>query len=407
MEYDLSRGLRALSNEPTVPAEVVPLGAVVARARRARTLRLTGIATGSAAAVVALALAVQAAPFRDTATPPAGPTPTATAAPTTTPTTTPTPTPTPTPTSEPPVVAARPLVGLTWDGRLLLRLLDPGTGEVRSEVAPDIGLPAGRTLAVTPDGTAAFVTAAPVDRGWDSLLYRVSLADGSAQQVADGWDPAVSPDGRTLAFVGPQPGDESETLFAVHLLDLATGAVRYLTGEQYCGCELLPGEPTWSPDGRQLAVGLGYPDSEYSVDLAVVDVTGAGAAGPPQLLDAPAAGPDGRARYRASPAYLPDGRLATLLMTDEPAVDGLGEDVPVPVGVELLDPDSGAVTGTVALPELERTARVGLSTVGDRVVLVVHDVGDDGAAYAPQGTYVQDGAGGFRLVGTGFEAAAG
>jgi acylaminoacyl-peptidase len=111
---------------------------------------------------------------------------------------------------------------------------------------------------ISPDGRTVFFSVRLAGKGepWstDFDIYRVP-ADGSAAPqdlTADNkaWDasPAVSPNGRTLAYRAMRrPGFEADR-FTVWTIDLATGAKRELTG----GWDRSPGAVEWSPDGRYL-----------------------------------------------------------------------------------------------------------------------------------------------------------
>ncbi|HEX8570359.1 MAG TPA: S9 family peptidase, partial [Caulobacteraceae bacterium] len=147
-------------------------------------------------------------------------------------------------------------------------------------------------------------------------LWRVSLAEGSRPRniTADNpaWDaaPAVSPDGRQLAWLAMRrPGFEADR-FHVMVRDLATGRTREIAPQW----DRSPHKVQWSPDGRTL-----YADAQdigqtrlFAIDVAsgrVTPLTGegrvvnfdVGAGGvvysfddldsPAQLV---AAGPDGR-----------------------------------------------------------------------------------------------------------------
>ena len=91
--------------------------------------------------------------------------------------------------------------------------------------------------------------------------------DGSnAQQIGkdDGWDPAVSPDGKQILFTSRRKGDG----FRVYVMDLDGRNTRELTtnanpiGYVY---------PSWSPDGRKIA----FTDSTGGgLEIFVVDADG-------------------------------------------------------------------------------------------------------------------------------------
>lgn len=106
-------------------------------------------------------------------------------------------------------------------------------------------LPDGRALVVTSNRNA----------GWeydllDSELYRVDLATGKATALTDrdGADaePALSPDGRHLAYVGFDDRKLASHDSRLYLLDLESGESRLLTGS----LDRSVGSPAWDARGR-------------------------------------------------------------------------------------------------------------------------------------------------------------
>ena len=101
--------------------------------------------------------------------------------------------------------------------------------------------------------------------------------DGRSQQLTQlqrmAWDPAVSPDGRWLAFAGQCGGDN---LGKICLQEMASGRVSVLfSGEHSAEA------PRWSADGRQLLFRMKANDREMKVGRLAVD---AGVAGPVEWL---------------------------------------------------------------------------------------------------------------------------
>ena len=76
---------------------------------------------------------------------------------------------------------------------------------------------------------------------------------------------AWSPDGRSLAFVSARSGD-----FEIHVMDIATGAVKQLTDSTAVGGYATG--PAWSPDGRQIAYQMSLPGQGRHIYL--MDATG-------------------------------------------------------------------------------------------------------------------------------------
>lgn len=90
-----------------------------------------------------------------------------------------------------------PLV-VVWTGSFRIEVLSPRTGRVLRTLAAGAGLYRGLpTVAVSATGMVYFDTAR---RGQEQVMS-VPLAGGPVTTVAAGRDPAVSPDGRMLAYV--------------------------------------------------------------------------------------------------------------------------------------------------------------------------------------------------------------
>lgn len=118
----------------------------------------------------------------------------------------------------------------------------------------------GEEIAFAPDGRTVFFALREAGR-IEPLSTNLDIfsvpSDGSAPPsnltaANDATDslPAVSPDGRTLAYAAmARPGYESDRM-VIHLRDLATGAVRPLTQ----AWDRSPGSIAWSRDGRSLLV---------------------------------------------------------------------------------------------------------------------------------------------------------
>jgi dipeptidyl aminopeptidase/acylaminoacyl peptidase len=165
-------------------------------------------------------------------------------------------------------------------------------------------------LAWAPDSQSVFFVLRKADarepRSTNLDVYRVKL-DGSApvnlteaNQATDTL-PAVSPDGRTLAYVAmKRPGYESDRQ-VLQLRDLATGKTRALTENWDRSVASI----AWAPDGKSLLVTAGDTLEEpiFRVDVAsgkVTRLTGDGNNGNVHPL------PDGSILYTSNSVRAPD-----------------------------------------------------------------------------------------------------
>ena len=155
-------------------------------------------------------------------------------------------------TAEPtrPPASAAPAEVVVWE-HFRLDVLASVSGHVIRTLATDVaefrGLP---SLSVAPSGTVfydnhAYIGPSPTDR-----IYRVPVSGGAPSYIADGRTPAVSPDGRFLAYVTNDPFNATVVNEAITIEDLRTHATRSWTDT---APEADLWALSWSPDSRLLS----------------------------------------------------------------------------------------------------------------------------------------------------------
>ena len=177
------------------------------------------------------------------------------------------------------------------------QLTDPWIEDWQDGLAP--GDARGNTSPVpTPDGQAVLVRNVSTLTG-ESFILRIDLRTGEVRNLTNGTagvlptddaDPALSPDGRRVAFAWTE-GDRR----GIYVMDATTGQAVTPTAAPAAA-----GEPTWSPDGIHLAVVVTGSDGRGR--LQRVAGSGGGSAVPLSGV-APALAPD----------YSPDGSQVVFL----------------------------------------------------------------------------------------------
>lgn len=195
---------------------------------------------------------------------------------------------------------------------LLLALALPAAAE-RAPYSPRRLAMARQVTAVqsSPDGrTAYYVT----DITGALELWSVSADGGAPQQLTDlgerVLEPALSPDGRLLAFAADKGGDERPDLFLIPAEGGDPVPLAVSTRAE--------SSPAFSPDGSSLAF-LADPDAPFHFELFTLDLRSGRErrlTRERRSLHAPLWSPDGRALAAASSS---DGRSGSLLLV---AADG-------------------------------------------------------------------------------------
>jgi acylaminoacyl-peptidase len=211
----------------------------------------------------------------------------------------------------------------------------------------DGSLDFGGTPAWTPDGRTlvATVTDRPewaYDPG-ESDLYAVDVATGAARPLTDrdGPDtsPAVSPDGRLVAFVGYDDRRQGYQTTDLYVMALDGSDRRHLAAD----LDRSVSDPTWSADGRGLYVQY---DSEGRGRVAYVPLDG----GAPETVAEDLGGLSLGRPYGGGSFSVADGRVAyTLARPDRPADVALVSGG----GVRVLTDLNGDLVADRALGEVE------------------------------------------------------
>jgi WD40-like Beta Propeller Repeat len=210
--------------------------------------------------------------------------------------------------------AGRPdIVAVTTKGALVV--LDPLSGEAR-RILVARGV-AGGAVAVAPDGGTVYFTAR---NGCLGEIESVPVAGGRARMIAPGARPALSPDGKKLAFAR-QPGSGAAGVChnppaddQVVVRDLAGGGETVLPSgnspsENGTARPVPVTQLSWAPDGRRLLVAAGPAQAGQGSYLTEVDLATARRYLPSAgsgSVPVPGAAPG--AYYRGG-VFLPDGDL--------------------------------------------------------------------------------------------------
>ncbi len=167
--------------------------------------------------------------------------------------------------SKPPAASAeRPkvLVGAATSGRLVT--IDPVSGKTTKLLTKvDDGALLGG-VSLTPDSTRVLFDV-KLDGECSSEIRSVMTAGGTVSKVADGSLPAISPDGKKLAFVR-NPTCGAPTVVVMNL-DTRTELV-IANSKDFTSVAGL----TWAPDGTRIVADFQYPNTDGNA-LVVLDPT--------------------------------------------------------------------------------------------------------------------------------------
>ncbi len=134
---------------------------------------------------------------------------------------------------------------VAWTGSSAIEVLSARTGRVLRTLATGVALNRGLTTVAVSAYSVVYFDQASGRRQW---VMSVPLGGGQVRRVAAGWDPAVSPDGRSLVYVTNT--DLAGRPEAIVVQDLATGARRrWAFGSAGSDVDSL----AWSPTGALLS----------------------------------------------------------------------------------------------------------------------------------------------------------
>lgn len=181
-----------------------------------------------------------------------------------------------------PVATASSVVG--WTSTSNVVVLSSATGQIQRTLASNISIlaPGLPNVSVAPDGTVYFESAepAPYNRqlGSGDQILAVPITGGQVRDIAAGSDPQVSPNGRFLAFISPDPGGQpGEAPYLVppvgiHIATLSAGGIISSVRALSPGpAQLNQGasDLAWSSDSSQLSFDLLNPTTNVTTSWTI------------------------------------------------------------------------------------------------------------------------------------------
>jgi hypothetical protein len=175
-------------------------------------------------------------------------------------------------------VAAMPGEIVGWTATAHLVVVSTKSGRISRTLASDVSIfaPGLPSVSVGPDGTVYSESATPPSgaesTGGDQILS-VPIEGGLVRDLGSGSDPAVSPDGRSLAYIAPDPaGNAGEAPYLVppQGIDVATlsatGAITSVRTLEPGAAQVDQGasDLSWSSNGHLLSFDL-YDSSSGAV----------------------------------------------------------------------------------------------------------------------------------------------
>ena len=221
------------------------------------------------------------------------------------------------------------------DGTEVRQLTEGNGHDSHPAVSPD-----GRAIAFShdlPDENVAEIATISIDGG--PITWR-------SDRYPDVGEPAWSPDGTRISFVGY--GVDRADLYVA---DLGTDQVRRIP---------LPGDgdatqahPSWSPDGSRIAIALDW-------DILIVGPDGSDPRWVVETIDT----------AEFAPAWSPDGTRIAFLSSNDP--EGIATDEVLPNEIRTIAPDGGSTTLIAIAPDAD--LGLDLDWAPDGTALLVSDL---------------------------------
>jgi hypothetical protein len=172
---------------------------------------------------------------------------------------------------------------VAWTSNFNVVVVSTATGRVVRTLATQVSIlePGIPNVSVAPDGTVFFESATPSlgnPGGSGDEMFSVPMAGGPVRALGPGSDPQVSPDGRFLAFIGPDPaGAAGEAPYLVppvgiDIATLASGTLGSLRTLEPGPLQMNQGasDLSWSSDSQRLSVDLLDPSTNLTTAWTVV-----------------------------------------------------------------------------------------------------------------------------------------
>ena len=180
-----------------------------------------------------------------------------------------------------PVVMSSSIVGWTSTSNMVVL---SSAGQIQRTLASNISIfaPGLPNVSVAPDGTVYFESAEPApynrELGPGDQILAVPISGGQVRDIAAGSDPQVSPNGRFLAFISPDPaGQAGEAPYLVPPvgIDIATlsagGIISSVRALSPGPAQLNQGasDLSWSSDSSQLSFDLLNPTTNMTTSWTI------------------------------------------------------------------------------------------------------------------------------------------